>query len=86
MNKSATIRARIEPDLKSEVESILERLGLTSSDTIQLLYRLIKLRRGLPFDVRIPNATTALTLRRSKRGEGVKRFTRKDELYHDLGL
>ena len=86
MNKSATIRARIEPNLKNEVEGILEHLGLTASDTIQLLYRLIKLRRGLPFDVRIPNELTVRTLRRSKKGQGIKRFATKDDLYRDLGL
>ena len=54
MSKTATIRARIEPSLKSEVEDILSQLGLTASETVQLLYRQIKLQRGLPFEVRIP--------------------------------
>ena len=86
MTKTATIRARIEPNLKSEVEDILSRLGLTASETIQLLYRQIKLQRGLPFDVRIPNALTAQTLRTSKAGKNVKRFGSKREFFADLGL
>jgi DNA-damage-inducible protein J len=86
MSKTATIRARVEPSLKSEVEDILERLGLSASQTIQLLYRQIKLRDGLPFDVRLPNELTTRTLRRSRKGQGVKRFTRKDDFYRDLGL
>ena len=51
MSKTATIRAKIEPELKSEVEGILSRLGLTASDTINLLYRQIKVQQGLPFEV-----------------------------------
>jgi DNA-damage-inducible protein J len=86
MSKTATIRARIEPTLKSEVEDILSELGLTASETVHLLYRQIKLRRGLPFDVEIPNALTARTLRASKTGRGVKQFGSKRELYNDLGL
>ena len=86
MSKTATIRARIEPSLKREVEDILERLGLSASEAIQLLYRQIKLRRGLPFDLQFPNELTSLTLRRSKKGQGVKRFAKKDDLYRDLGL
>lgn len=39
MSKTATIRTRIEPGLKSEVEDILARLGLTASETVHLLYR-----------------------------------------------
>jgi DNA-damage-inducible protein J len=86
MGKTATIRARIEPRLKSEVEDILSHLGLTASETIHLLYRQIKLRQGLPFEVAIPNDLTAETLRSSKAGRKVKRFGSKKELYADLGL
>jgi DNA-damage-inducible protein J len=86
MRKTASIRARVEPALKTEVESILSDLGLTVSETVHLLYRQIKLQRGLPFDVRLPNDLTARTLNASKKGKGVKRFTAKKELYADLGL
>jgi len=86
MTKPANVRARIEPGLKTEVENILSELGLTVSETVQLLYRQIKLRRGLPFEVRVPNELTARTLRASKKGKGVKRFGSKKELYADLGL
>ena len=86
MIKTATIRARIEPGLKNEVEGILSKLGLTASDAVHLLYRQIKLKRGLPFDVRIPNDLTARTLTASKAVRGVKHFSSKKELYKDLGL
>ena len=86
MTKTATIRARIEPDLKNEVEDILSRLGLSASEAILLLYCQIQLRRGLPFAVAIPNSLTAKTLRASKSGKNVKTFGSKKELYADLGL
>jgi DNA-damage-inducible protein J len=86
MSKTATIRTRIESSRKREVEDILAQLGLTASETVQLLYRQIKLRRGLPFDVRILNALTARTLRASKAGKNMKRFGSKKELFADLGL
>jgi len=86
MSKTATIRTRIEPGLKLEVENILAELGLTASETVHLLYRQIKLQRGLPFEVRIPNPLTARTLQASQTGKGVKRFSTKKELYGDLGL
>lgn len=86
MSKTATIRARIEPGLKSEVEAILAELGLTASETVHLLYRQIKIQQGLPFDVRIPNALTARTLNASKAGRNVKRFATRKELFADLGM
>ena len=86
MSKTATIRTRIEPHLKPEVEDILAQLGLTASVTVHLLYRQIQLQRGLPFDVRIPNQLTARTLNASKAGKKVKRFGSKKELFADLGV
>ncbi|MSU57825.1 MAG: type II toxin-antitoxin system RelB/DinJ family antitoxin [Pedosphaera sp.] len=86
MSKTATIRAQIEPRLKTEVEDILAELGLSVTETIHLLYRQIKLRRGLPFAVEIPNAVTIRTLRAGRRGRGVKYFSSKRELFADLGL
>ena len=71
MGKTTTIRARIEPDLKNEVDSILTQLGLTASETIHLLYRQIKMRQGLPFDVHIPNDLTEKTLKMSKAASSV---------------
>ena len=86
MGKTANIRARVEPELKTEVEKILSDLGLTVSETVHLLYRQIQLQRGLPFDVRIPNELTTRTLIASKQGKGVKRFASKKQLHADLGL
>ena len=86
MSKTANIRARVEPELKTEVENILSDLGLTVSETVHLLYRQIKLQRGLPFDVRIPNTLTARTLNASRAGRNVKRFGSKRKLFADLGL
>ena len=58
MYKSEMIRARTQPGLKKEVEGILEKLGLSASEAINIFYQHIKLYRGLPFDVRIPNTAT----------------------------
>jgi DNA-damage-inducible protein J len=86
VSKIATVRARVEPSLKIEVENILSTLGLTASEAIHILYRQIKLQKGLPFEVRIPNETTARTLRSAKAGRGVKHFSNKKDLFRDLGM
>ena len=86
MSKTAMIQARVQPDLKKEVEAILGELGLTASETINLFYRQIKLNRGLPFEVRNPNRITAKTLRDSRAGKNVKHFRTKKEFYADLGM
>ena len=65
MAKTGMIRARTEPGLKSNVERILKKLGMTSTEAINLFYRQIQLRKGLPFDVKIPNKTTLETFKKT---------------------
>lgn len=52
--KSANIMARVEPEIKEQAESILEALGLSASGVINMLYRQIILKNGLPFAVTLP--------------------------------
>ena len=54
MAKTATVQARIDPQLKENVEKILAQLELSSSDAIKLFYRQIELNGGLPFDLKLP--------------------------------
>lgn len=54
MNNTTTIHARIDSELKENVEAILSKLGLTPTDAIKLFYNQILLNGGLPFEVKIP--------------------------------
>jgi DNA-damage-inducible protein J len=53
MARTAMIRARTETELKSEVEGIFKKLGLSATEAINLFYRQVRLKQGLPFDVRM---------------------------------
>ena len=63
MAKTATVRARVEPEIKDQAEEILSTLGLSMSEAMGLFLRQTILRKGLPFDIRIPNPETAADLR-----------------------
>ena len=52
--KSANLYARIEPEVKEQVERILSALGIPASNAINMFYKQIILNRGLPFEVKIP--------------------------------
>ncbi len=80
------IHARIAQSLKVKVEKILAELGLNSSDAIRLFYSQVALRKGLPFEVRIPNAATAKALRDIDAGRDVTRYGSAEELFEDLGI
>ena len=84
MAKTATIRARTEPALKADAERIFRKLGMTSTEAITLFYAQVRLRKGLPFAVEIPNEETRRTFEKSDRGEGIKAFRNLDEMFKDL--
>lgn len=85
MAKTAMIRARTEPNLKEEVEKILKKLGMTSTDAINLFYRQVKLRKGLPFDVKIPNKTTLETFRKTDEGKELNTHKDIDDFLSKMG-
>jgi DNA-damage-inducible protein J len=86
MAKTAMIRARTDEKLKEQVETIFHRLGMTTTEAINLFYRQVKVHRGLPFLVRIPNAETRRTLEKSARGEDVIKCKDEKDLFRKLGL
>ena len=57
MVKSANLYARIEPEIKEQVEKILSTLGIPASNVINMFYKQIILQRGFPFEVKIPDRT-----------------------------
>jgi addiction module RelB/DinJ family antitoxin len=55
MAKSANLYARIEPEVKEQAEAILNALGIPASNAITMFYKQIILRKGLPFEVKLPD-------------------------------
>jgi DNA-damage-inducible protein J len=74
MAKSQMIRARVEPRLKHDAEAVLDELGMTPTEAITLFYKQVTLYRGLPFPVRIPNATTRKALREARSRKNIESF------------
>lgn len=82
--KSANITARVEPNVKARATTILKKIGLSSSEAINLFLNQVILHKGMPFDVRIPNEETLKAFRDSEAGRNMERFDTVDELFEDL--
>ena len=54
MQKDSTISLRIDSQLKSEVEEILNNLGIPMTTAITMYFSQIKLRKAIPFTPMIP--------------------------------
>ena len=55
--KTANVTARIQPNIKEQAEAILERLGIPVSVFIDMTYRQVIMRDGVPFSLDIPDKT-----------------------------
>lgn len=58
--KDAIVRARVTPRLKEEAESVFEGLGISTTEAIRMFLTQVKLRRGLPFVVELPDNSDLL--------------------------
>lgn len=86
MPKASTIRARIGPELKHNVERLFAQLGLTTTEAITLFYKQVELRQGLPFAVEIPNKVTVQTFRDTDQGKGIVRCEDADDMFRKLDI
>ncbi|MBF0460910.1 MAG: type II toxin-antitoxin system RelB/DinJ family antitoxin [Magnetococcales bacterium] len=59
---------------------------LNESDAIRLLVSRIVNAQRLPFDVRVPNALTVATLRKSEQGDAVHLAKDTADLFDQLGI
>ena len=77
------VRARIDTDTKERAAEALAAMGLTISDAIRLLMLRVADERRLPFEVKVPNATTRKAIAELEGGKG-KRFANVNALMADL--
>ena len=80
------IRARTEQSLKQDVGKIFSALGLSFSEAINLFLRQVKLRKGIPFDVEIPNKTTLKAIKDVEKKRNLIKAENAEDLFRKLGI
>ena len=58
--KSSNVMARVEPNVKMQAESVMNRLGIPASVVINALYHQIIYTNSIPFSLSIPDDIPAL--------------------------
>jgi addiction module RelB/DinJ family antitoxin len=53
MSSTAILRTRIDPRRKARVEKILDQLGMTSTQAVNMFFAQIERRKAIPFSVTI---------------------------------
>lgn len=83
MATDATVRARIDGQVKEQAVHVLADMGLTVSDAIRLMLMRVAAEKALPFPVKVPNTETAAAMRDAREGK-VHAFDSVEALMADL--
>ena len=83
MAKTATVHARLNPEIKDEAEIILKSLGISISTACEMFYRQIIANGGIPFEMRIPNQQTRQAIQDARDGKG-EQYNSVEEMFCDL--
>jgi len=54
MQRTSSVFARVEPEIKEQAEQVLSQLGIPMSNAIGLFLRQVIMQRGIPFDMKLP--------------------------------
>jgi DNA-damage-inducible protein J len=84
MSGSATVQVRVDGQTKTQAKKVLDALHLSMSEAICLFLRQVVLHRGIPFEVRLPNALTRETLEKAERQIDLHKASGVDELFEEL--
>ena len=60
MEKTATLNLRVNPTVKERAEEVLSRLGIPMSTAIDMYLNQIFLTGGIPFEVKLPQASNII--------------------------
>jgi len=67
---TATVKAKVDADLKAQSETILRSLGLDMTGAIRIFLAQVVMQDGLPFEVKMqPNARTLSAIADSYSGK-----------------
>jgi len=90
MPKSSALTIRIDPEIKSQADSVLQYLGMTTSEAVTIFLRQVVLNNGIPFPIKAPayNDETIAALREAESiaKNGPHRFDTAGEMFKDLGI
>lgn len=86
-NRMATtmVHVRVDEKIRQRATKALAGMGISMSDAVRMLLVRVAAEKALPFDVKVPNATTVKAMRAADRGKG-KRLKSAGALLKDLGI
>ena len=85
MPTTTMVHVRVDEKVKEEASATLAKMGISVSDAVRMMLVRVATEKALPFEVRVPNATTVRAMQSADKKRG-KRFRTAKELFEDLGI
>jgi DNA-damage-inducible protein J len=67
-----TTSMKLDPVVKQEAQEIFATLGLTLGEAVNLFLTQVKLKRGIPFELKIPNELTQSVMDDVRKGKNME--------------
>ena len=83
MPTTEMVHVRIDKRVKAKASKTLAAMGLSVSDAVRVLLTRVAAEQALPFEVKVPNATTAAAMQEARKG-GLPAFHSVQDLLADL--
>ena len=83
MAKTSSLHIRIEPQIKERAEKILNGLGMTAAEAINIYLRQIILNVGIPFEIKAPDFDEDL-LEALEEAEKMEKHPENYKKYHSV--
>lgn len=64
------VHVRVDVKTKQKAAKTLARMGISMSDAVRMMLVRVAAEMALPFDVKVPNATTVKAMRARRHGPG----------------
>jgi DNA-damage-inducible protein J len=79
------VHVRVDQKTKDRAARTLADMGMSVSDAVRMLLVRVAVEKALPFEVKVPNATTQRAMRAADKRKG-KRIPSADALFKDLKI
>ncbi len=88
MARTESFHMRLEPSLKSDVDKILNSLGLSMAEAVTVFFNQVKLNDGLPFEVKLPkpNNVTLRAMYEAENDINMHHFNNAEEMFKELNI
>jgi len=87
-NKSETLHVNVSPEIREEAEIVLNQMGLSTPEAINMFLSQIIVYGCIPFQIRakIPNETTRQAMFEAENEINLKKFDNAYDMFKELGI